>query len=169
VGPAPAPRVAAVSAPGVAVVPGAVPSAPSDRTVTIRSPIETVPPLAIWIFSITPPTVDGTSIVAFSVSSVTSGASGSIFSPGLTSTSMMATSLKLPISGTRTSTRPAAAFMAIALSVFPGNRLRGIDAELLHRSDHGSVVHLALVRERIQRRDRDVVAINLEMSAQRGA
>ncbi len=40
--------------------------------------VETVPPLATWIFSMTPPTVDGTSIVAFSVSSVTSGASGSM-------------------------------------------------------------------------------------------
>jgi len=78
----------------------------------MRSPVLTVPPLLVWIFSITPTAVDGTSIVALSDSSVTSGVSIAMASPGFTSTSMTATSLKLPISGTRTSTTPAGALMA---------------------------------------------------------
>ncbi len=43
-------------------------------------------------------------MVALSVSSVTSGASKSMVSPGFTMTSMTATESKLPMSGTRTST-----------------------------------------------------------------
>ena len=43
---------------------------------------------------------DGTSIVALSDSSVTSGSSGLTVSPRLTSTSMTGTSLKSPMSGT---------------------------------------------------------------------
>jgi hypothetical protein len=49
----------------------------------------------------TPAALDGTSIVAFSVSSVTSGVSTATVSPAFTSTSMTSTSLKLPRSGTR--------------------------------------------------------------------
>src|SRR6185437_9962812 len=99
----------------------------------------------------TPLAVEGTSMVAFSVSSVTSGDSGSMLSPGLTRMSITATSLKLPMSGTRTSTRRAAAFMAIEPSDFPGNGLRRIDAE------------------RLQRGDGNVVTVDLEMPAQRRA
>jgi hypothetical protein len=47
----------------------------------------------------TPAAVDGTSMVAFSVSSVISGVSTSILSPAFTSTSMTSTSLKSPRSG----------------------------------------------------------------------
>ena len=49
----------------------------------------------------------GTSIVALSDSSVTSGSSGFTASPGLTKTSMTGTSLKSPMSGTLTGTVPA--------------------------------------------------------------
>src|SRR5205814_7611301 len=49
----------------------------------------------------------GTSIVALSDSSVTSGSSGFTASPGLTKTSMTGTSLKSPMSGTLTSIVPA--------------------------------------------------------------
>ena len=46
---------------------------------------------------------EGTSIVALSDSSVISGSSGATSSPGATSTSMIGTSAKSPMSGTRTS------------------------------------------------------------------
>src|ERR1700733_13956663 len=83
---------------------GAASAAPSSTfTVATTSPGDTVPPFVATILSMTPATVDGTSMVAFSVSSVTSGPSTSMASPGLTSTAMTATSLKLPMSGTRTS------------------------------------------------------------------
>src|ERR1700730_6747976 len=97
-----------------------------------------------------PPAVDGTSIVAFSVSSVTSGVSVSMLSPGLTRTSITATSLKLPMSGTRTSTRRTAAFIAIEPSNFPGYGLGGVDAERLHRAGERRLIALAIVRERLQ-------------------
>ena len=52
---------------------------------------------------------EGTSIEALSDSSVTSGCSGLMVSPGFTMTSMIGTSLKSPISGTRTSATPLGA------------------------------------------------------------
>src|SRR5437016_6129632 len=143
--------------------------AASDRTVAMRSPAETLPPFATCTFSMTPLAVDGTSIVAFSVSSVPRGASGWMLSPGLTRTSITATSLKLPMSGTRTSTRRAAAFIAFGPSDFPGYGLGGIDAERLDRARDSGLNDLAIVRERLQRRDRDVVAIHFEVAAQRGS
>src|SRR6187401_2581733 len=54
-------------------------------------------------FSTTPLAVEGTSIVALSVSSVASGVSMSTLSPAFTSTSMTETESKLPMSGTLTS------------------------------------------------------------------
>src|SRR5205823_5971767 len=54
----------------------------------------------------TPADGDGTSIVALSDSSVTSGSSGLTVSPVLTNTSMTGTSLKSPMSGTLTSCMP---------------------------------------------------------------
>ncbi len=59
----------------------------------------------------TPPSGDGTSIEALSDSSVMRGCSGLIGSPGLTITSMIGTSLKSPMSGTRTSATPAGALV----------------------------------------------------------
>src|ERR1700742_718208 len=117
----------------------------------------------------TPLAVDGTSIVAFSVSRVTSGASGSMVSPGLTSTSITATSLKLPMSGTRTSTRRTAAFIGREPSNFPGYRLGAIDAERPHRTNERRLVDLALIREPLEGGYRDVVTIDLEVLAQGGA
>src|SRR5207302_320779 len=87
---------------------------PSAFTVASRSPVLTLPPLLAWTFSTTPLAVEGTSMAALSDSRVTSGVSSAMLSPGFTSTSMTATSLKLPRSGTRTSTRPPAAFMSRA-------------------------------------------------------
>src|SRR5262249_3915307 len=58
-----------------------------------------------------PPSGEGTSIEALSDSSVTSGCSAAMVSPGLTMTSMIGTSLKSPMSGTRTSATPAGALV----------------------------------------------------------
>ncbi len=73
------------------------------RSVTTRSPEATWPPFAICTVSTTPAAVEGTSMVAFSVSSVANGVSISTVSPGLINTSMTETLSKFPISGTRTS------------------------------------------------------------------
>src|SRR5206468_12391032 len=59
----------------------------------------------------TPPSGAGTSIVALSDSSVTSGSSPLTVSPALTCTSITGTSLKSPMSGTRTSATPAGALV----------------------------------------------------------
>src|ERR1700733_12328850 len=116
----------------------------------------------------TPPAVDGTSMVAFSVSSVTSGASVSMLSPGLTRTSITATSLKLPMSGTRTSTSRTAAFIAIGPSDFPGYGLGGIDAERFHRAGERRLVDLAFIGKRLQSGHSDVVTIDFEVFTQSG-
>src|SRR5262245_30737029 len=71
---------------------GAGAAAPASLfTVTTSAPVDTVPPLVTCTFSTTPLAVDGTSMVALSVSSVASGVSTSMASPGLTSTSMTVT------------------------------------------------------------------------------
>src|SRR5436189_210667 len=79
----------------------AAPATPVDN-VRIRVPSETLSPTFIFSSAIVPPTGDGTSIVALSDSSVTSGVSLLIASPTLTSTSMTGTSWKSPMSGTST-------------------------------------------------------------------
>src|ERR1700749_944097 len=117
----------------------------------------------------TPPAVDGTSIVAFSVSRVTSGASVSMLSPGLTRMSMTATSLKLPMSGTRTSTRRTAAFMAIGPSDFPGDGLGGVDTERFHCAGERRLVDFAVIRKRLQSGNCDVAPVDFEVFAQSGA
>ena len=71
---------------------------PSMRA--IKPPLPILPPFCTSTSVTVPAAVDGTSIVALSVSSVTSGVSTSILSPTLTSTSTTATSSKLPRSGT---------------------------------------------------------------------
>jgi len=67
-------------------------------------PSLTLSPTPTFISLITPAAVDGISIDALSLSTVTSDCSILIVSPGLTSTSMISTSLKSPMSGTLTST-----------------------------------------------------------------
>ncbi len=57
-------------------------------------PVETAEPRCTCSASMTPASGDGTSMVAFSVSSVSSGVSTCTLSPTFTSTSMTATSLK---------------------------------------------------------------------------
>src|SRR5580693_1204402 len=137
------------------------------RTVAMRSPVFTLPPLPMCTFSMTPSAVDGTSILAFSDSSVTSGVSTWTLSPGLTRMSITATSLKLPMSGTRTSVSPAASFMGRAVpSDLPRHGLLGIHPERLDGAADSRMIDAAVVGERLQRRHDDVVAIHLEMAAQ---
>src|SRR5256885_4835744 len=107
-------------------------------------------------------------MAALSDSSVTSGVSTEMLSPGFTKTSITATSLKLPRSGTRTSTRPPAAFMAPP-SNLPGNRFGRIDAQRLDRAVHGVLVDARIVGERLGRGDGDVIAVDLEVPPQRRA
>src|SRR5439155_691277 len=85
---------------------GAAAATPVDN-VRISVPSETLSPTLTFSSAIVPPTGDGTSIVALSDSSVTSGVSVLIASPTLTSTSMTGTSLKSPMSGTSTLTSVA--------------------------------------------------------------
>src|SRR5690348_7370654 len=87
------------------------PDAASVASVRIRVPSFTRSPTLTLRSATTPPRGEGTSIDALSDSSVTSGCSGRIVSPGFTMTSMMGTSLKSPMSGTRTSATPAGALV----------------------------------------------------------
>src|SRR5262245_43215081 len=107
------PRVAGAACGGGAVAGGAAFAAALSVTrVRITAPCDTLSPTLTFSSSTTPPSGAGTSIVALSDSSVTSGSSGFTLSPGLTSTSMTGTSLKSPMSGTRTSATPAGALAA---------------------------------------------------------
>ena len=76
---------------------GATPAASSVAT---SVPSATLSPTLTLTAAIFPAAGDGTSIVALSDSSVTSGSSTLTTSPGLTWTSMTGTSLKSPMSGT---------------------------------------------------------------------
>jgi hypothetical protein len=86
---------------------GAAPAEPSR--IAIRSPMLTVSPTLTFSSFSTPAADDGISIEALSDSTVISDWSAAIVSPGFTSSSMTATSLKSPMSGTLTSTGPEAA------------------------------------------------------------
>src|SRR5687768_17880049 len=76
-------------------------------TTATGEPFDTRSPFFTATSATRPAAVEGTSIVALSVSSVMSGASTSTVSPDLTSTSMTSTSLNSPRSGTTTVVRPA--------------------------------------------------------------
>src|SRR5438105_3711000 len=86
--------------------------APSNRTIT--APSLTLSPTFTTTDLTTPSRGDGTSMVALSDSSATSGSSAFTLSPGLTKISITGTSLKSPMSGTLMSIRPL-----IALSFVP--------------------------------------------------
>ena len=77
-------------------------------------PIDTLSPTLATTSAIAPAIGDGTSIVALSDSSVTSGCSAFTTSPGFTRISMIGTSLKSPISGTFTSIFATGALLARA-------------------------------------------------------
>src|SRR5262245_26850859 len=125
----------------------------------IGEPFDTLSPILILSSFTTPALGDGISIVALSDSSVISDCSLLTASPGLTSTSMTATSLKSPISGTTT-------WVISRLSYHRGIGLLGIDAVLLERLRHLLGLHFALIGERLQRGDGDEVAVHLEEIAQ---
>ena len=92
---------AGASVAGLAVLGGAPSSVSSTEPSATLSPTATV-------MSVTLPAAgDGTSIVALSDSSTTSGSSTATSSPTATSTSMTGTSSKSPMSGTLTSIRAA--------------------------------------------------------------
>ena len=74
-------------------------------------PSETVSPTLTLTSWTTPSIGEGTSIVALSDSSVTSGSSAATVSPGATRISMIGTSVKSPMSGTRTSDAAVAVLM----------------------------------------------------------
>ena len=76
---------------------------PPASSFTTSEPIDTLSPTLTTISVILPAAGDGTSMVALSDSSVTSGCSASTVSPALTRISMTGTSLKSPMSGTVTS------------------------------------------------------------------
>jgi hypothetical protein len=78
-------------------------AAPATSTVPMTVPSETVSPTATASEAIVPATGDGTSSVALSLSRVTSGSSAATVSPGDTWISMIGTSVKSPMSGTRIS------------------------------------------------------------------
>src|SRR5258705_65547 len=98
---------AAVSDPDGETATAAAP--PSVTSVNTTAPSETLSPTLTTMSRTVPPRGAGTSIVALSDSSVTSASSGLTVSPGLTRISITGTSLKSPMSGTRTSATPAGA------------------------------------------------------------
>src|SRR5450631_67869 len=112
--PADAPAAASVDAATAVVVcaAGAVVAAAGAAlvdTTMMMLPALTLSPSLTRISLTTPPSCAGTSIVALSDSSETSGSSALTVSPTFTNTSITGTSLKSPMSGTRTSASPAGA------------------------------------------------------------
>src|SRR5574343_492008 len=93
----------AAAATGAGAAEAVVPSKTANR-----SPMLTVSPTLTFSSLSTPACEDGISIEALSDSTVIRLCSTLMLSPGLTKTSMTATSLKSPMSGTRTSTGPVA-------------------------------------------------------------
>src|ERR1700737_5450984 len=87
-------------------------AAASVTSVRMALPSLTRSPTLTFNSATTPASGEGTSMEALSDSSVTSGCSGAMLSPGLTMISMIGTSLKSPMSGTRTSATPAGALVA---------------------------------------------------------
>src|SRR5579863_1272301 len=84
---------------------GSVPwSESAASSVRITEPSATLSPTFTFSSLTVPANGAGTSMVALSDSSVISGSSGATVSPGATSSSMIGTSAKSPMSGTLTST-----------------------------------------------------------------
>ena len=121
-------------------------------------PLDTLSPTLTFSSFTTPAPGDGISIVALSDSSVMSDCSFVTASPGLTSTSMTSTSLKSPMSGNDN----------LAHTVV-GSAFSGSMPYFLIASATVFALHIALLGERLQRRDGDEVAIHLEEVAQLGA
>ena len=101
--------------------------------IRIGVPSLTLSPTLTRIFSTVPDDGAGTSMVALSDSSVSSGSSALIASPSLTRISMIGTSLKSPMSGTVTWVVPAAraSVMAVIVVSFPVSLLRAGSADIV--------------------------------------
>jgi len=97
---------AGAGADGASAAAGA--AAPLADNVRSTLPSLTLSPTFTFSACTVPADGEGTSIVALSDSSVTSGSSALTASPALTNTSMIGTSLKSPMSGTLTSVLPPA-------------------------------------------------------------
>src|SRR5574337_134771 len=116
-----APPVAAAAGAGAGTADAAVAGAAAAATATGASPVAsdrstepslTLSPILTTMACTTPGSGAGTSIVALSDSSETSGSSAFTVSPTFTKISMTGTSLKSPMSGMRTSATPAGALVA---------------------------------------------------------
>src|SRR3954468_3533674 len=147
--------------------------------IRIGVPSLTLSPALTRIFSTVPDDGAGTSMVALSDSSVRSGSSALIASPSLTRISMIGTSLKSPMSGTVTSVVPAAlaSVMAVIIVSFPVSSLRAqsnrhrigflaIDPVFQDRLGHHLGLDGAFLGQRLERRHRDPVPVQLEEVAQ---
>src|SRR4051794_19592793 len=147
--------------------------------VRIGVPSLTLSPTLTRIFSTVPEDGAGTSMVALSDSSVSSGSSALIASPSLTRISMIGTSLKSPMSGTVTWVVPAAraSVMAVIIVSFPVSSLRAqsnrhrigflaIDPVFQDRLGHHLGLDGAFLGQRLERRHRDPVPVHLEEVAQ---
>ena len=88
---------------GAGTVTGAAASLPTVSSLITNEPCLTLSPLLMNTSLTVPACVDGTSIVALSVSKVIKPSSSSMTSPTLTSTSITSTSPSSPISGTEIS------------------------------------------------------------------
>ena len=129
-------------------------------TTMIGEPSETRSPTLTLSSFTTPVSVAGTSIEALSDSMVMSESSTFTLSPGLTITSMTSTFSKSPISGS---------LMLTSAPITSHRRRIGffrIDIELLDRLRHPRGRDLLVVGEALQRRERDVVTIDLKEVAQ---
>src|SRR5271166_4211230 len=165
--------------------------APSlPRSVRMAVPWLTLSPTLTSTFSTVPPEGAGTSIVALSDSSDTSGSSALTGSPSFTWISTIGTFLKSPISGTVTSVAVMAVSLFVlwpvslagflwparrdlrpgagrcCLSAGRGVRLRRIDAVFGDRRGHHGGRDRSLLRQRREGGDRYVVAVHLEEGAQ---
>src|SRR5437870_6296938 len=155
----------------------------SSRT-RIGLPCETLSPVLTRISFTTPAAGEGISIVALSDSTLMSDCSGFTASPGLTSTSITSTFLKSPMSGTKTSLWvPVLAQSALGVPVraaaearqaharSDGHRigLFRIDPVFLDCVGNDLGFDLALIGERLERRDCHEVTIHFEEVTQLGA
>src|SRR5258706_2043892 len=142
---------------GVAALAGVAGAESAASTVRITLPMETLSPTLTLISVTTPAWVEGTSMVALSLSSETRESSFLMVSPALTRISMTGISAKSPISGTLTSMRFAMSLPLQNQLADIGHETRQIGGEAraggavddamvivqLHRQEQATVVVLA--------------------------
>ena len=141
------------------VVSSPSPAAPPASIRSRTEPSETLSPTVTASSRTTPATGAGTSIVALSLSRVTRGSSVRIRSPTSTRISMIGTSEKSPMSGTRTS---VSSVTIASSSSRPGIRQLRVDAVSVDRAGDHLGSDLPFVGQRLQRGDRHVEPVDLE-------